>query len=154
MRWLLFVVLLAGCAYPNLTVEEYQDGSKTRRIVLRTVEYPLDGSQVTLEGNELTARIGASQDAKGIIGSKAQGRNMRLMYIVCGIICLLGIVAFALPNQIISNKDALIICGVGGVGFAVVRWVDASAPVMMWALPAVVVVVALYLGWTWLKGRS
>lgn len=154
MRWLVLVLLLAGCASPHLTVDEYENGTRTRRIALRSVEYPLDASYITLENGTLTAKLGASQDAKGIIGSTSQGKSLRLMYGVCGLIVLLGVVAFALPNQIVSNKDALIICGIGGAGFAVVRWVDASASVMMWILPVLVVGVALYLGWTWIKARK
>jgi len=147
MRFLaiIAIVVLSGCSSPSIMHETYKGGRILSRTTLRTAEYPLGDSYIRLEGETITANVSASQDAKTIIGSKADAQSMKIMYGICGLIVLLGVVAFALPNQMVSNKDALIICGIGAGGFMVVRWVSAAAPVMAWVLPAIVVGAVLYL---------
>jgi hypothetical protein len=143
-----------GCLVsPSITYEEYKDGFKTSKIVLRTPKYPLGDSYITLDGSAVTANVSASQDAKGIIGQEGKNKSLIFLYGICGIIVILGVVAFAMPNNIVSNKDGLIICGIGGVSFAVVRWVEAAAPVMMWVLPIAAVCGAIYFVILWMKKK-
>jgi hypothetical protein len=154
MRIILLICILAtmGCFIsPSITYEQYEDGYKTSKIVLRTPKYPLGDSYIALDGQAVTANVSASQDAKIIIGAEGKAKSLLFLYGICGIIVILGVVAFAMPNQIVSNKDALIICGIGGVSFAVVRWVEAAAPVMMWVVPIAAVCAGLYFVVIWLR---
>jgi hypothetical protein len=144
---------LAGCMSPDIVYEKYENGSRTARIAVRTADYPAGDSYIVLEGERIVANVSASQDAKGIIGAKGSSKGMVLAYIACGIIAILGICAFAMPNNIISNRDGLIITGVGLAGFAGLRWVEASVPVMMWLLPVVAVCGGLYLVVVWLSKK-
>lgn len=155
MRILLLICILAtmGCVAPSITYEQYEDGYRTSKVVVRTPKYPLGDSYIALDGQALTANVSASQDAKGIIGATGKAKSLLFLYGICGLIVILGVVAFAMPNGIVSNKDALIICGIGGISFAVVRWVEAAAPVMMWVVPLIAVGAGLYFVVIWLRKK-
>jgi hypothetical protein len=152
MKRLLIVLFLAGCAssgtikvkneriYPSGVVERTE-------IALKPPTSPLGESYVTLDTNGFRMAVSGSQDVATISKAKGDSRNKGIMYGGCALLLVLGAVALALPNGMVSNKDGLIISGVGLAGFAALRWVEAASPVMMWALPVAVIAGAGWLLW-------
>lgn len=150
----IYLVVLCGCISPSIKHYTYgDDGALISKTIVSSTKYPAGDSYVFSTNGVVEARLSASQDAKLIIGATGQSRNMLVMYVMCGLIVLVGIGCFAAPNHIISNKDALIICGIGGVGFAVVTWVSAAAPIMKFVIPVVAVGALFYFGYQWMKKK-
>ncbi|MHC5062162.1 MAG: hypothetical protein ACYTFK_13950, partial [Planctomycetota bacterium] len=147
---LIAFIFMVGCTSTGLmtmTVEKlYPNGVVERtEIALKPPTAPLGDSYITSDTNGLRMALSGSQSEAGIQRVKGDSRNKGIMYGGCALLLVLGMVAFALPNGIVSNKDGLIISGVGLAGFAALRWIEASSPVMMWVLP-----IALIGGGVWL----
>jgi len=151
-------ILVAGCSSTGIIKHQqeriYPDGTVERtQTSLSPPKYPLGGSSITSYTNSLTAQISGSQDVSKIEGVKGRTGNSRIGFWICGIIMLLGVVGFAAPNYIISNKDALIVVAIGGAGLVILMWASAMSPIMAWLLPVVALGVGAYYLWRWIQSK-
>jgi hypothetical protein len=95
----------------------------------------------------------ASQSQAGIDRVNQDGKNTRILYYGSGILLLIGGLAFALPNHLISNLDASIIFLLGIIAFGSIRYIQASEKVMGVVLPIAIVTGGSYIGYTYVKKK-
>jgi len=162
MKYLISIFIIgfiAGCAtvpkitYKNVTV--YANHTNTVDIAM---EAPVNakgfsGIDLPFEGG-MRATLSPAQSKAGILKAKGNARNKWLLYLGCMLVIIIGAVALALPNKFVSNKDALMVMGAGGALIAVVTWVDASAGIMAWVIPALIVGASVYIGWLYWRGKK
>ena len=165
-KWILMTVLIAFCTtgcmarakYGSITAKStltHPDGTiEVSETTLINPKDPKAGATVTRTDNGFSATISGSQSRADLAKVKGQQRNKGMLYGGCALLLLLGGVALALPNQLVSNKDALMVLGAGGASIAVVMWVDAAAGVMKWVIPAVVVFAVVYIGWLYIQNKK
>ena len=143
----------SGISYKSLT--EYPDGTvKTEQVTVSAPSEPQGASFIESYTNGLTASVSGSQSASELAKVKGQQRNKGMLYGGCALLLLLGGVALALPNQLVSNKDAMIVLGAGMASMAVVMWVDASSGVMMYVLPLLIIGATIYIGWLYFNNKK
>jgi hypothetical protein len=87
---------------------------------------------------------------------KWRGLNQIAITIMCGLLALFGaVILFAGEKIGLSrkecNRDGLICMGAGLGMFGVMNWVDASAPVMKWAIPIVFIALIGFYGYMYWK---
>ena len=162
MKYLIsiFIIgLIAGCAtVPKVTyksVMAYADHTNTVDIAMEAPENAkgFSGIDLPFEGG-MKATLSPAQSKAGIAEAKGNARNKWLLYLGCMLVIIIGAVALALPNQFVSNKDALMVMGAGGALIAVVMWVDASASIMAWVIPSLIVGASVYIGWLYWRGKK
>ena len=151
-------ICLSGCALitpPDIQSERtmvYADGTtETVKTTVRTPRYSKEGSSVSISTNGVDAWVSSSQAAKDIEGALGDTKGKLLMYGICGLVIMAGIVVIFLRKD---NKDGYIICGIGVASFAAVRFIEASAKYMGIIIPIVVLAGGGYLFWLWRNGKK
>ncbi len=151
--WALLLISLVGCSHPDIwskSITTYADGtSRVVKTLIRAPEYAADDSRVSVSTNGVVAWVSASQSATAVEAAKADGMSKKIVYGGLALLMILGAIALALPNSVVSNKDALIIIGCGIIGFAVFRFVESAAPAMGIVIPILVLAGGGYLFWQW-----
>ena len=143
----------SGISYKSLT--EYPDGTvKTEQVTVSAPSEPQGASFIESYTNGLTASVSGSQSASELAKVKGDARNKGMLYGGCALLLLIGGVALALPNQLVSNKDALMVLGAGMASIAVVMWVDASSGIMTYVLPALIIGAVVYIGWMYYGNKQ
>jgi hypothetical protein len=133
----------------------HSDGTRVEeRTTVRTPKYAKEGTYLNTSTNGTDVFLGASQPAKDIEGAIGDAASKKLVYGGLALIMILGAVALALPNTMVSNKDALIIMGCGVIGFAIFRYVEASAKYMGILIPLFALAGGAYLFWRWKKTKD
>ena len=143
---LLMLFTLAGCATNR------QGGIKNKTTILKPhgteitsvteAVQPTNPADKLIYTNFYTGEyvgVPESQSAAQMEDAKQDGKNKRLLYAGAALILVIGAVAFALPNQLVSNYDAIIICVIALVAFGSLRYVEASEQVMGYVLPVAIV---------------
>ena len=124
------------------------------QVVVRQPDAPKQGAALSIAPASIEASTGAAQSEAKRIDASSRGKARRVLFVFCGLVLLLGAIALALPNYLVSNKDALLVILAGLVSMALVVWADAAATVMRWVLPVVVVLAAGYLAWIYQRNRA
>ena len=171
MKYLLLAaaLLVGGCSGPSTikteVVRTYPSGVVEKvKTSLKGPEYALEGSSLDVTTNGVYGSLSAAQDVKGIEEARgesakeleeAKGDNIskKIVYGGLALILLLSIVALFLPDTIVSKKDALTGFACALAGFVIVRYVEASAPVMKWVIPLAALGGGIYLFVMWRRGR-
>jgi hypothetical protein len=158
-KTLIILLLLAGCAQTGMIrskiVTTYPDGAvTTTETVLRAPQNPRGSSSLISTTNGVTASLSASQSLADLEGVIQDGKNKRLLYAGCAALLLLGGIALALPNMLVSNKDAMLIMACGGAGFAVLRYVEASENYMGYVVPVAIVAGCVYISWQYISKKA
>ena len=151
--------LFVGCAihsgivYDSVT--EYPDGTvRTEQVTVSAPSEPQGASFINSTTNGLRASVSGSQSASELAKVKGEARNKGFLYGGCALLLIIGGIALALPNQLVSNKDALMVLGSGMASIAVVMWVDASSVIMKWVIPALIIVAVIYVGWQYIENNK
>lgn len=157
---LLAVIITAftGCLNPadisSTKTTTFADGTHVeQKTKVRTPKYSKEGTYLVTTAEATDVFLGASQKVKDIEGAVGDAASKKIVYASLGLIMLLGAVALAMPNAMVSNKDALMIIGCGVIGFAIFRYVEASAKNMGFIIPLIAISSVAYLFWKWRKAK-
>lgn len=155
INMLISALLLSGCAsyikHYSKTVYESGTTVETKTIV-RPPANPDGTSSLSITNDLFTAILSPSQSKAEIDGARYRGLGLLLQYGFCGLLVLFG--GWMVYSKRTSTKLGLITIGSGIVGFSAVTWVESSARVMSFVLPALIVFSVLYIAWRKFKPIS
>jgi hypothetical protein len=153
------IALLSGCAMlqgtiKNKTVTEYPDGRVVKsKTTAKLPTYPAGYSIYTNAAGEYL-ELPSSQNEATIERVRQDGRNSRLLYFGAMLLVVIGGLAFALPNDLVDNRDASIILICGLLSFGAIRYIQAAEPIMKYVVPIAIIGGGGWVGYTYFKRKK
>ena len=129
-------------------VTKYADGTvRTEETAVRQPNDAEGGGYIVSTTNGFSVGVAGAQDKAKLAGVVGDTNNKRVLYYAAGLLWVLSLIAWFLPDAIIRPKEAAAGFLVSGAATACVVWVDASADIMKYVIPVTAVSGVVYMVW-------